>query len=191
MCLVTDYLKVFYGVLNYFVQRLRRRGNYLSVVRSCITNLRCLEAEQQQMVDGLSEIYELEDILYKRFKGLGIEGRSAEDALKEQPFEKSAEYGIYNAYEDSKLSVLKRIQASCDLFKLRQYLSDECYIGVVGPQDAGKSTFINKMWEIDVGPIGYRQHTQTAKVYTIRKAKKMKVKKKFKLLVFVTFNDCV
>ena len=159
--------------------RLRRRGNYLSVVRSCVTNLRCLEAEQPQKVDGLSEIYELEEVLYKRFDALGIEGRSAEDALKEQPFEKSAEYGIYNAYEESKLSVLKRIQASCDLFKLRQILSAECYIGVVGPQDAGKSTFISKMWEIDVGPIGYRQHTQTAKVYTIPKANKMKVGKRF------------
>ena len=146
---------------------------YSSVLCTLIGALRDMIDQRQVFVDTMATIYELEETLYIKYKALGYFGRDPNAILKENPFVK--DHIVAEALESSRCNILRRIQLSCEMFQLRQYLKEDCYIGIVGPQDAGKSTLIKQLWGLDVGVIGYTSHTKTAKVFQIPGAKKLKV----------------
>ena len=46
----------------------------------------------------------------------------------------------------SKLTVVKRIQAIQKIHKIREIFAQQCFIGIVGIQDAGKTTLLKKVY---------------------------------------------
>ena len=147
--------------------------NYLSMLCTYISELRDVNNPGIDSEDKTAGIFELEETLCAKYRALGFDGKDVEETLKKDPFKK--EKIAADAKDSSKRNILRRIQQSCDLFQLRQYLKEEGYIGVVGPQDAGKSTLIKQLWGLDVGVIGYTSHTNKAKVYQVPGASKVKV----------------
>ena len=65
--------------------------------------------------------------------------------------ESSNDYSIFNGSslsgctEVSKLTVIKRIQAIQKIHKIREIFAQQCFIGIVGIQDAGKTTLLKKV----------------------------------------------
>ena len=150
-------------------------NDYSSMLCTFIRALRDVNDQREDFQNTMATIYELEETLYNKYKALGYVGKDPNAILNENPFKE--EHCLAMALESSQRDILRRIQLSCDLFQLRQYLKEECYIGIVGPQDAGKSTLIKQLWGLDVGVIGYTLHTDTANVFPIPGAKKVKVQK--------------
>ena len=68
-----------------------------------------------------------------------------------------------SATKNRLLKKLKKIKAVSDL---RETISNQCLIGILGPQNSGKTTLINKAWSLN-GNAGRRIHTTTIEVYPI------------------------
>ena len=66
----------------------------------------------------------------------------------------------------SNVALINRIKCIGELHKLRKILATQCFIGVIGPQDAGKSTFVNKMWNCQA-KTGINEHTSKTTLYDI------------------------
>ena len=66
----------------------------------------------------------------------------------------------------SKEEIIKRIKVIQSIHKIREIFSQQCFIGVVGLQDAGKTTLVRKIWNVS-GESGYFTHTKHAKLYQI------------------------
>ena len=55
--------------------------------------------------------------------------------------------------------ILERVSMITKIHKLRGTIATQCFIGIVGPQNSGKTTFINKMWRLHL-PTGNSVHTE-------------------------------
>ena len=73
---------------------------------------------------------------------------------------------ISKSKKKSKVEVMKRIKAIQSIHRIREIFSKQCFIGVVGLQDAGKTTLIKKIWNVG-GKSGYFSHTDVPKLYQI------------------------
>ena len=62
--------------------------------------------------------------------------------------------------------VIKRITAIQSIHSIREIFSQQYFIGVVGLQDAGKTTLIKKIWNVG-DKSGYFSHTDVPKLYQI------------------------
>ena len=74
--------------------------------------------------------------------------------------------------DSCKDDLLKRIKCFIQMHELRESLATQCFIGVIGPQDAGKSTFLNKMWNCGA-KVGLNIHTEKTTLYNINKKIKL------------------
>ena len=75
---------------------------------------------------------------------------------------------ISKSKKKSKVDVMKRIKAIQSIHRIREIFSQQCFIGVVGLQDAGKTTLIKRIWNVG-GKSGYFSHTDVPKLYQITK----------------------
>ncbi|XP_065648208.1 uncharacterized protein LOC101241641 isoform X3 [Hydra vulgaris] len=66
----------------------------------------------------------------------------------------------------SKEMILQRIKCIKVIHHIREILSKQCYIGVVGIQNAGKTTLLKKIWGIQ-GEVGMLKHTTKPQTYKI------------------------
>ena len=73
---------------------------------------------------------------------------------------------ISNSTRKSKEEVIKRIKAIHSIHKIRKIFSQQCFIGVVGLQDAGKTTLVNKIWNVGE-KAGYFNHTKRPELHQI------------------------
>ena len=73
---------------------------------------------------------------------------------------------ISKSTKKSKEEVIKRIKAIQSIHRIREIFSQQCFIGVVGLQDAGKTTLIKKIWNVG-GKSGYFSHTDVPRLYQI------------------------
>ena len=73
---------------------------------------------------------------------------------------------LEGVYETCKEELTKRIEAIKQMHELREQLAKQCFIGVIGPQDAGKSTFLNQMWNCHA-QTGINRHTTKPTLYDI------------------------
>ena len=73
---------------------------------------------------------------------------------------------ISKSKKESKVEVMKRIKTIRSVHRIREIFSQQCFIGVVGSQDAGKTTLIRKIWNVG-GKSGYFSHTEVPKLYQI------------------------
>ena len=55
--------------------------------------------------------------------------------------------------------ILERVLMITKVHELRETIATQCFIGIVGPQNSGKTTFINKMWRLHL-PTGNSVHTE-------------------------------
>ena len=96
---------------------------------------------------------------------------SSEKALllmfdKEKAIENFNGSGIEKSTEKSKLDLLKRIECIEIVHKIRNILATQCFIGLVGLQDSGKTTLINKIWGYH-GQTGLFTHTEVPVLHQV------------------------
>ena len=72
---------------------------------------------------------------------------------------------LNDCIEASKEVVIERIRMIKKIHEVRKTIATQCFIGIVGPINSGKSTFINAMWQLN-SPTGSSVHTDKP---TIRK----------------------
>ena len=73
------------------------------------------------------------------------------------------------------------------MHELRCCLSRSCFIAVVGPQNAGKSILIKKMWQQDVENTTIDDHTEKATIYQVETRLQVRFQNNFAYTV-VTIN---
>jgi len=66
----------------------------------------------------------------------------------------------------SKGNVIKRMKTIEKIHKIREIFAQQCFIGIVGIQDAGKTTLLQKIWGIG-GKTGFFSHTDVPMMYEI------------------------
>ena len=62
--------------------------------------------------------------------------------------------------------VRKRVKTIRSIHKIREIFSQQCFIGIVSLQDAGKTTLVKKIWGVG-GKAGYFSHTDGPKLYQV------------------------
>ena len=62
--------------------------------------------------------------------------------------------------------VRKRVKTIRSIHRIREIFSQQCFIGIVGLQDAGKTTLVKKIWGVG-GKTGYFSHTDGPKLYQV------------------------
>ncbi|XP_059083625.1 uncharacterized protein LOC131880910 [Tigriopus californicus] len=75
---------------------------------------------------------------------------------------------IGNCTIDSQNLVIKRIECIRAIHAIRSLMAEQCYIGIVGMQDAGKTTLINKIWGVGERTGNFR-HTMVPVIYEVHK----------------------
>ena len=101
--------------------------------------------------DRRQEVSDLRDdgSIFSNEKALVLLSDKEDDENLEN--ESSNDYSIFNGSslsgctEVSKLTVIKRIQAIQKIHKIREIFAQQCFIGIVGIQDAGKTTLLKKV----------------------------------------------
>ena len=66
----------------------------------------------------------------------------------------------------SKENVIEGIKVIKSINRIRETFSQQCFIGIVGVQDAGKTTLIEKIWNVG-NKFGYFVHTKQPEWYQI------------------------
>ena len=62
--------------------------------------------------------------------------------------------------------VRKRVKTIRSIHKIREIFSQQCFIGIVSLQDAGKTTLVKKIWGVGT-KTGYFSHTDGPKLYQV------------------------
>ena len=73
---------------------------------------------------------------------------------------------ISKSLRNSKEEIENRIKVIQSIHRIREIFSQQCFIGVVGLQDAGKTTLIKNIWNVGGKP-GYFNHTRHPELYQI------------------------
>ncbi|XP_078657432.1 uncharacterized protein LOC144903306 [Branchiostoma floridae x Branchiostoma belcheri] len=150
-----QYLEVKYPfkMANWLMRRRLRIGirsfdeaGYKAILRMLIEEL---PSKQRWDTNAEDEtVYGLERALHTKYKGLGFLNKTVDEVMDEEPFEDSPK--LKDATKESQKEALRRCQMSCDLFEIRQHMQKSCFVGLIGPQNAGKSTLIEKTWGVKV-----------------------------------------
>ena len=73
---------------------------------------------------------------------------------------------ISESLKNSKEEIENRIKVIQSIHRIREIFSQQCFIGVAGLQDAGKTTLIKNIWNVGDKP-GYFDHTRHPELYQI------------------------
>ncbi|CAH1229839.1 Hypp253 [Branchiostoma lanceolatum] len=160
--------------LNVWYQRQFRdyEQNYKAILRMLIKELPEPPRKQEGNInadDGT--VYSLERALYTKYEGCGFLNKPIDEVMALDPFEDSPK--LMDATEKSQREVLRRCQMACDLFAIRQILRKSCFVGLFGPQNAGKSTLIEKTWGVKVKERGFHIHTWSPDLYNVKGTDRM------------------
>ncbi|XP_075241655.1 uncharacterized protein LOC142336627 [Convolutriloba macropyga] len=74
--------------------------------------------------------------------------------------------GLENCTDASKQQLLRRIECVEVVHRIRDILASQCFIGIVGLQDSGKTTLLNKIWGFK-GSTGLFAHTDVPVMHQI------------------------
>merc|ERR1711892_180659 len=152
-----------YVANRFFTEALADR-NYVKVLKWITTelfkvfsvNMKEINPQKVQDVSDLRDddsIYSNEKAMLLMFdKEIGIENFNGS--------------GIEKSTENSKFELLKRIDCIEIVHKIRNILSTQCFIGLVGLQDSGKTTLLNKVWGFH-GSTGLFTHTDVPVMHQI------------------------
>eukprot|EP00058_Branchiostoma_floridae_P013371 XP_002598859.1 hypothetical protein BRAFLDRAFT_90117 [Branchiostoma floridae] len=153
--------------------------NYKGVLKTLIEELPSVQDvnEENSIRDKAldDDVYSLEYALMTKYEMLGCLDQDFDYIAKFHPFESWGKK-LGTATKESQQEALRRCQMTCDLFRIRQLLMKTCFVGLIGPQDAGKSTLIKTLWGLEeVKDIGFQEHTETAVLYKARGTERMVV----------------
>lgn len=128
-------------------------------------NLQLLET-QKQFLDENSyrEILDLQDdgSIYSNERIL----KKLVDSIKENNLNICGNGILSNCTQKSKNIIHKRIEAVMKIHNIREIFAKQCFIGVVGIQDAGKTTLVRNIWGVG-RKTGILSHTDVPLVYEI------------------------
>merc|ERR1719474_1278441 len=152
-----------YVASRYFTEALSDR-NYVKVLKWISTelfkvfsvNMKDVSPEKVQQVSDLRD----DDSIYSNEKALLL---MFDDVKGIENFNGS---GIEKSTENSKFELLKRIACIKIVHKIRNILATQCFIGLVGLQDSGKTTLLNKVWGFQ-GSTGLFTHTDIPVMHQI------------------------
>ncbi|XP_078699934.1 uncharacterized protein LOC144926786 [Branchiostoma floridae x Branchiostoma belcheri] len=136
------------------------------------------ELEEGILFDGVPKVhitthFDVTDIQIDpgMIKGLEFLNKDIDVISGHKPFQGSKM--LKNATEMSQREALRHCQMACDLFEIRQHMQKSCFVGLFGPQNAGKSTLIEKVWDVAVPEKGFRAHTTVPRLYKARGTDRM------------------
>ena len=151
-------------VANRFFTEAMADRNYVQVLkwitaelfRVCSVNMKSVNPKKLQEVSDLRN----DDSIYSNEKALLLMFD------KEKGIENFNGSGIEKSTEQSKCDLLKRIDCIEIVHKIRNILATQCFIGLVGLQDSGKTTLLNKIWGFH-GSTGLFTHTDVPVLHQI------------------------
>ncbi|CAH1229835.1 Hypp252 [Branchiostoma lanceolatum] len=152
--------------------------NYKGVLKTLIEELPSVQDvnEENSIRDKAldDDVYSLESALMTKYEMLGCLDKDFDYIAKSHPFESTWGKKLGTATKESQQEAVRRCQMTCDLFRIRQLLMKTCFVGLIGPQDAGKTTLIKTLWGLEeVKDIGFQEHTKTAVLYKARGTERM------------------
>ncbi|XP_019634478.1 PREDICTED: uncharacterized protein LOC109477558 [Branchiostoma belcheri] len=153
-------------------------SNYKGVLKSLIEELPSVQdVEEENSIRDRAlddDVYSLESALMTKYEMLGCLDKDFDSIAKRHPFKTTWGKKLGRATKGSQQEAVRRCQMTCDLFRLRQLLMKTCFVGLIGPQDAGKTTLIKTLWGLEeVKDIGFQEHTKTAVLYKARGTERM------------------
>ncbi|XP_019617193.1 PREDICTED: uncharacterized protein LOC109464622 [Branchiostoma belcheri] len=138
--------------------------NYKAILRMLIEELSEKPSKQKGDADADDgTVYSLERALYTKYKGRGFLNKTVDEVMDQEPFKGSPK--LKKATKKSQKEALRRCQMACDLFEIRRHVQKSCFVGLFGPQNAGKSTLIEKTWGVKVKERGFQIHTWSPDLY--------------------------
>jgi len=152
-----------YVANRFFTEALADR-NYVKVLKWITTELfkvfsLNMKEINPQKVEQVSDLRD-DDSIYSNEKALLLMFD------KEKGIENFNGSGIEKSTENSKFELLKRIDCIEIVHKIRNILATQCFIGLVGLQDSGKTTLLNKVWGFQ-GSTGLFTHTEVPVMHQI------------------------
>ncbi|XP_035687454.1 uncharacterized protein LOC118423418 [Branchiostoma floridae] len=152
--------------------------NYKGVLKMLIEELPSVQDvnEENSIRDKAldDDVYSLESALMTKYEMLGCLDQDFDHIAKIHPFESTWGKTLSTATKESQREAVRRCQMTCDLFRIRQLLMKTCFVGLIGPQDSGKTTLIKTLWGMEeVKDIGFQKHTETAVLYKARGTERM------------------
>ena len=152
-----------YAANRYFTEAIADR-NYVQVLRWITAELFRVYslAMQEANPRRLEEVSDLrdDDSTYSNEKALLLMFD------KEKGIENFNGSGIEGSTEQSKTDLLQRIECIEAVHNIRNILATQCFIGLVGLQDSGKTTLLNKVWGFH-GKTGLFSHTDFPVVHQV------------------------
>ena len=144
-----------YAANRFFTEAIADR-NYVQVLKWITAELYKVYSLHMKEINPkrLEEVSDLrdDDSIYSNEKALLLMFN------KEKGIENFNGSGIEKSNEKSKMDLLKRIDCIEIVHKIRNILATQCFIGLVGLQDSGKTTLLNKIWGFSQR-IGMFSHT--------------------------------
>ena len=127
-------------------------------------NQQLLEAKMENLDENQkSQIKDLQDdgTTYSQEKILMLLTERNDDI-----FRNIGECVLNQCTEETKEIIRGRIKAVIKIHKIRDIFSQQCFIGLVGLQDAGKTTLLRKIWGVG-GKTGFFIHTDAPLLYEV------------------------
>ena len=152
-----------YMANRYFTEALSDR-NYVKVLRWITTEMFNVFSAQIKEVDPakvqtVSDLRD-DDSIYSNEKALVLMFD------REKGIENFLGSGIERSTESSQAALLRRVDCILIVHRIRCILATQCFIGLVGLQDSGKTTLLNRLWGL-MGTTGLFSHTDVPVMHRI------------------------
>lgn len=147
----------------YFTEALADR-NYVKVLRwitAELFNVFSLELKEvnPDKVQAVSDLRD-DDSIYSNEKAVDLMFN------RERGIDNFRGSGLESSTEESKAAVLRRVECIQTVHAIRCTLATQCFIGLVGVQDSGKTSLLNLVWGLQ-GSTGLFAHTDVPAMHRI------------------------
>jgi len=115
----------------------------INVLRMLVDSLRTPDTDDEVALSSSfveKDSMMLELVLKEKLQELGMLGKSVEELLRAEVIEVQADGSTFSITKESMRSIAVRMQASVTLLSIREGLARQYFLGIVGPQNSGKST---------------------------------------------------
>ncbi|RUS26838.1 hypothetical protein BC938DRAFT_484054 [Jimgerdemannia flammicorona] len=161
------------GVDQTWHQRLlyRNERSYRLLVETLLEQLKMNDSASSMNI-ALDAPYLVEEALALKWKSLGYDTMDDDSIVADGPFRVEENDLFHNARPDSIKTAVQRIQWINLLHKIRKKMISNAFVSAIGPQNAGKTTALTKMfpglWDLpnaNTIEIGLKSHTRHITTY--------------------------
>ena len=142
-----------------FQNKTLKKANYLAILDYLIEQLK--SRTERSVVESLESLLTSEKV-YKKEKALLM--MFSDDCEDLHDNFKGCQ--LEECIPESKDLLVQRILSVKQVHKIRDILANQCFIGIVGPQNAGKSSLIKYIWSCDV-VVGQLKHTTETAAFQV------------------------